>query len=47
MTYLFAQIQCIATSEDGIHFMEYDSVMFPPEGIMYFHDPKVWRARDY
>lgn len=40
------QVQCLATSTDGINFVKHGPVLYPPEGIMHFRDPKVWRARD-
>lgn len=43
---LIHQVQCIATSQDGIHFIKQGIVLAPPEGIMHFRDPKVWRQGD-
>ncbi|MDI2091522.1 glycoside hydrolase family 32 protein [Commensalibacter oyaizuii] len=40
------QVQCMATSTDGINFTKHGPVLFPPAGVMHFRDPKVWRARD-
>lgn len=44
------QTQCIAYSEDGIHFEKYEGnpVVTAPEGISVncFRDPKVWRHDD-
>lgn len=40
------QVQCMATSIDGIHFTKHGPVLYPPEGIVDFRDPKVWRARE-
>lgn len=37
------EVQCLATSRDGIHFEKQGAVLLPPEGIMHFRDPKVWR----
>lgn len=37
------QVQCIATSKDGIHFEKEGVVITPPDGIMHFRDPKVWK----
>lgn len=41
------QTQCIAYSEDGIHFEKYggNPVILPPEGVPghFFRDPKVWK----
>lgn len=46
----FEQTQCIAYSEDGIHFEKYDRnpVLTAPEGIPthLFRDPKVWKHND-
>lgn len=46
----FEQTQCIAYSEDGIHFEKYEGnpVITAPEGIPHhlFRDPKVWRHED-
>lgn len=43
----FEQTQCIAYSEDGIHFEKYpgNPVLQAPEGIPtdFFRDPKVWK----
>ena len=43
----FEQTQCIAYSEDGIHFEKYEGnpVLTAPEGIPtdFFRDPKVWK----
>lgn len=43
----FVQTQCIAYSEDGIHFEKYEGnpVLTAPEGISpeCFRDPKVWK----
>jgi len=36
------QVQCLATSTDGIHFKKHGMVLAPPPGIMHFRDPKVW-----
>lgn len=46
----FEQAQCVAWSEDGIHFEKYDGnpVITAPEGIPtdFFRDPKVWKHED-
>lgn len=46
----FVQTQCIAYSEDGIHFEKYEGnpVLTAPEGISEenFRDPKVWKHED-
>lgn len=43
----FEQTQCIAYSEDGIHFEKYpgNPVLTAPEGVPkhFFRDPKVWK----
>ena len=40
------EVQCLATSRDGIHFEKQGVILTPPEGIMHFRDPKVWREAD-
>jgi beta-fructofuranosidase len=40
------EVQCLATSEDGVHFVKHGPVLAPPEGIQHFRDPKVWREND-
>lgn len=46
----FEQTQCVAYSEDGIHFEKYEGnpVLTPPEGVPthQFRDPKVWKHGD-
>lgn len=46
----FVQTQCIAYSEDGIHFEKYDGnpVLTAPEDVSpeFFRDPKVWKHED-
>lgn len=46
----FEQTQCIAYSEDGIHFEKYEGnpVVTAPEGVSpdQFRDPKVWKHED-
>lgn len=46
----YEQTQCIAYSEDGIHFKKYEGnpVLSAPEGIPadMFRDPKVWKHED-
>lgn len=46
----FEQTQCIAYSEDGIHFEKYEGnpVLTAPEGVptYQFRDPKVWKHED-
>ena len=46
----FEQAQCIAYSEDGIHFEKYEGnpVITAPEGVPtdLFRDPKIWKHDD-
>lgn len=46
----YEQTQCIAYSEDGIHFEKYagNPVLTAPEGVAkeHFRDPKVWKHED-
>lgn len=46
----FVQTQCVAVSEDGVHFHKYEGnpVITAPEGIeaANFRDPKVWKHED-
>lgn len=46
----FEQTQCIAYSEDGIHFEKYENnpVLTAPDGVPtdLFRDPKVWKHED-
>ncbi|MDF7666846.1 sucrose-6-phosphate hydrolase [Orbaceae bacterium ESL0727] len=37
------ETQCLATSDDGIHFEKHGTVLAPESGIMHFRDPKVWQ----
>ncbi|WP_317179024.1 glycoside hydrolase family 32 protein [Lelliottia amnigena] len=37
------QVQCLATSRDGIHFERQGMVIDTPPGLHHFRDPKVWR----
>ncbi|RKS87633.1 beta-fructofuranosidase [Orbus hercynius] len=37
------EVQCLAISHDGIHFEKQGVVLTPPDGIMHFRDPKVWK----
>jgi beta-fructofuranosidase len=41
--YNLYQVQCLATSRDGIHFERQGMVLDTPEGLHHFRDPKVWR----
>lgn len=36
------QVQCLATSQDGIHFTRQGIVVDTPPGVHHFRDPKVW-----
>ncbi len=36
------EVQCLATSEDGITFTKQGVIVTPPPGVMHFRDPKVW-----
>lgn len=40
------QVQCLATSRDGIHFERQGIVVDTPPGMHHFRDPKVWREGD-
>ncbi|VEC82122.1 glycoside hydrolase [Raoultella ornithinolytica] len=40
------QVQCLATSRDGIHFERQGMVLDTPPGLHHFRDPKVWREGD-
>lgn len=40
------QVQCLAESADGITFTKHGVVVEPPEGVLDFRDPKVWRSGD-
>lgn len=44
------QTQCIAYSDDGIHFTKYEGnpVIMPPDGVPahLFRDPKLWKHED-
>ncbi|WP_392565626.1 sucrose-6-phosphate hydrolase [Utexia brackfieldae] len=37
------EVQCLATSHDGVNFEKHGVILTPPEGIMHFRDPKVWQ----
>ncbi len=39
------QVQCLATSRDGIHFERQGMVLDTPPGLHHFRDPKVARRR--
>ncbi|MGQ3318112.1 glycoside hydrolase family 32 protein [Pseudomonas brassicacearum subsp. neoaurantiaca] len=43
------QVQCLATSDDGIRFVKHGAVIenAPQETIMHFRDPKVWQEDGY
>ncbi|MFM5213842.1 glycoside hydrolase family 32 protein [Aeromonas hydrophila] len=40
------QVQCLATSRDGVHFQRDGMVLDTPQGVHHFRDPKVWREGD-
>ncbi|MBT2295944.1 glycoside hydrolase family 32 protein [Pseudomonas fluorescens] len=42
------QVQCLATSVDGIRFVKHGAVIetAPQDTIMHFRDPKVWKDND-
>lgn len=37
------QVQCLATSEDGVRFTKHGTVIEAPQDVLDFRDPKVWR----
>lgn len=37
------QVQCLATSKDGVEFARQGQVIDTPAGLHHFRDPKVWR----
>ena len=41
------QVQCLATSRDGLHFERHGMVIDTPPGLHHFRDPKVWREGDF
>lgn len=36
------QQQCLAVSENGLHFSKLGVVVRPPPGYLHFRDPRVW-----
>lgn len=40
------QVQCLAVSEDGVHFEKRGVVVEGPAELLHFRDPKVWRTGD-
>ncbi len=40
------QVQCLAVSDDGVHFTKLGVIIEPPEGVAHFRDPKVDRLPD-
>ncbi len=47
---ILEQVQCIATSSDGIHFIKHPNPVIaepPKEGSYHFRDPKVWKHEDH
>lgn len=41
------QVQCLATSQDGIHFERQGIIVDTPPGVHHFRDPKVWREGEF
>ncbi|WP_174509717.1 glycoside hydrolase family 32 protein [Klebsiella oxytoca] len=41
------QVQCLATSRDGVHFERQGTVLDTPSGLHHFRDPKVWREGEH
>ncbi|MBJ7220966.1 MULTISPECIES: glycoside hydrolase family 32 protein [unclassified Brenneria] len=41
------QVQCLATSRDGVNFTAQGKILDAPDGIQHFRDPKVWKMDDY
>ncbi|TIN52511.1 MAG: glycoside hydrolase family 32 protein [Mesorhizobium sp.] len=41
------QVQCLATSRDGVHFARQGTIVDTPPGLHHFRDPKVWREGEY
>ncbi|MEX3022456.1 glycoside hydrolase family 32 protein [Kluyvera sp. STS39-E] len=41
------QVQCLATSLDGVTFCREGQVLDTPLGLHHFRDPKVWREDEY
>lgn len=37
------EVQCLATSNDGINFIKHGPIVEAPQGISHFRDPKVWK----
>lgn len=46
---LIRQVQCLATSTDGVRFVKHGAVIGTPphDSIMHFRDPKVWKEDDH
>ncbi|MEG2565636.1 MAG: glycoside hydrolase family 32 protein [Acinetobacter sp.] len=40
------QVQCLATSTDGLCFERQGMILDTPDGVHHFRDPKVWREGD-
>lgn len=40
------QVQCLATSRDGVTFQREGLILDTPAGLHHFRDPKVWREGD-
>lgn len=43
---LIREVQCLATSIDGIHFEKQGVILSASDDIMHFRDPKVWREEE-
>lgn len=41
------QVQCLATSTDGLHFQRQGQIIETPAGVHHFRDPKVWREGNH
>ncbi|WP_049610640.1 glycoside hydrolase family 32 protein [Yersinia massiliensis] len=40
------QVQCLATSHDGVNFERKGIVIDTPKGVHHFRDPKVWQEKE-
>ncbi|WP_053150530.1 sucrose-6-phosphate hydrolase [Pseudomonas sp. Pf153] len=47
--HLIRQVQCLATSTDGVRFVKHGAIIDTPpqDSIMHFRDPKVWKEDDH
>lgn len=41
------QVQCLATSQDGLHFQREGMILDTPTGVNHFRDPKIWREGEH